>query len=65
MSAAPQAQLSPTPLGCRSCGHEWMEPILSMVTVRVWVLHVRSLRCPACGAGWHRLAFRTKVGAGQ
>jgi hypothetical protein len=35
-----------------------MEPLIYNVPIDVWVAHVRSLRCPGCGAGPDHLAMR-------
>lgn len=45
-------------LRCMQCEHEWREKIIGNVPVNVWTAHVKSLRCPNCGAVWNRLAFR-------
>jgi hypothetical protein len=52
------ARLEETPLVCNACKHEWMEPLIYNVPIDVWVAHVRSLRCPGCGAGPDHLAMR-------
>ena len=51
------AMLQDQPLVCKACNHEWLEPLINNVPIDVWVAHVKSLRCPECGAGSDRLAF--------
>lgn len=40
---------------CEPCGHMWNAWQPSGVPIRVWVLWVRLVRCPQCGAGPRKL----------
>lgn len=44
-------------LRCSKCEHTWREKIIYGVPIAVWSAHVKSLRCPKCGADWHLLCF--------
>jgi hypothetical protein len=54
------AVVKSTPLWCRFCGHLWRENVLYNVAVKVWTLHVRTIRCPECSAGYKLLSFLTE-----
>ena len=59
------AVLRPERLVCMMCKHEWIESLIYRVPILVWVAHVRSLRCPSCGVGSKKLAFRVGTAAGE
>jgi hypothetical protein len=44
-------------IACLDCGLIWAEKLIYAVVVDVWTAHVKSLRCPDCGAGYRRIAF--------
>jgi len=44
------------PVRC-DCGHEWMADMLQNVAIKVWIAHIKSLRCPQCGDGWRAISF--------
>ena len=46
-----------TPLLCRKCGHKWDEQMLQNVIIKVWLCHVKTVRCPECRANWKDLSF--------
>ena len=52
------AELQPIELVCGECKHEWEEPIIVNVPLRVVSAHMLSVRCPACDAPAKKLAFR-------
>lgn len=47
------------PVVCK-CGHKWKIKLIANVAVKVWVAHVKSQYCPACGANYHKIAFVTQ-----
>jgi hypothetical protein len=52
-------RIAATPLACLACRHEWTGETVQDAPAEVWTAAVRVLRCPACGARWHAIAFRT------
>ena len=47
-------------LGCKRCGHEWDDWQPQMVPVATWVAHVRTYRCPECGARSGHIVLRVE-----
>jgi len=47
---------------CCDCGHEWMADMLQNVAIKVWIAHIKSLRCPKCGAGWRSIMLTARAG---
>lgn len=45
--------VSPRPFHCRACDKNFMEDTLEHVALKVWIVHIKSLRCPHCGS--HKL----------
>lgn len=46
------------PMLCRACQHEWRAEVLQAVVIDAWIAHVKSICCPACGAGWRTLSMK-------
>ena len=42
---------------CKRCGEFWTGEMIQNVPISVWVAHVRSIRCPNCGAATRYICF--------
>lgn len=51
------------PFLCRQCNERFNLETLQDVIVDVWVRHIKTLRCPQCGATWRKLSFVSDVAA--
>jgi uncharacterized Zn finger protein len=46
------------PMRCLACGAEFKAEVVQDAGASVVVASWRALRCPGCGVGWKRIAFR-------
>ena len=46
-------------LACRQCGHTWDDWQPQSVPLKTWTAHVKTYRCPHCGAASSSLLLRT------
>ena len=47
----------PVKLACQKCG-KWNDmDMLIGVSISVWAAHVKTWKCPHCGAGWTKQSF--------
>jgi hypothetical protein len=51
LDATPRPTFVPIWLACR-CGHAWDDWQPSHVPIDTWIAHIKTLHCPACGAGY-------------
>lgn len=47
-------------LACKQCGHAWEDTQPNNCPVETWCAHVRTYRCPNCGAGTRKVVLRIK-----
>jgi len=47
-------------LACRHCRHAWDDWQPQDVPVETWVAHVKTYRCPRCGADAGHVVLRAK-----
>jgi hypothetical protein len=52
-------------LHCRLCGYAWVDWQPQMVPIETWAAHVKTYRCPACGAAGLPVLLRTQPLAGS
>ena len=50
---------APIWLACRQCGHTWDDWQPRNVPLETWVAHVKTYRCPHCGAAGNAVLPRT------
>ena len=61
---APAPYFEPRQFRCKR-GHEWDGHMPQWVTVKIWVAHMKTLRCPECGIGSRGVFLVTEPPAGQ
>ena len=47
------------PIYCQACQKKFQGDVVTDAPVKVFVVSVREMRCPHCGAGYKKLAFVT------
>ncbi len=56
----PKPYFAPIWLACAGCGHWWDGDQPQCVPFATFAAHMKSHRCPKCGAGTRKLLLRTK-----
>lgn len=52
---------APIWLWCKKCGKPWDDWQPQNVPIATWAAHVKTYRCPHCGAGGRNVLLRTKA----
>ena len=61
MRAEQSTSWGPIWLLCQDCGHAWDDWQSCRVPFETWIAHVKSYRCPECGADSKHISLRIEI----
>lgn len=53
----PRISIVVTDFVCRVCDAFFEAETLQMVSIDVWMAHLKTIRCPQCGSAWKKLSL--------